>query len=808
MENINIEDINSNLEVRYKNDDIYTYAGRVLISANPFQQVSTPPHIHKIVNEILDSQTKKHSIMISGESGAGKTETTKIIIQYLAKITNLFKYNLILEALGNASTPRNHNSSRFGKYIEISINNCEYNSKITTYLLEKTRIVSTKDSNYHIFYTFGYKSNVPSYISEPRPDWNSLFLEKSRFEELWSDTNLGNDEWIHFEKIMDFLINLLDETYVSNMECFTKEDIIGVLTKKTIASNEESIVIELNYAEMIQTRNTMVMKIYENLFDGVVALINRKINNQAIIPLKQFNILDIFGFEVFEKNGFEQLCINFTNECIQTLFNKYIFEEEIKLLEEEGVPHENITFQSNKHIIDFFQMKPSGFFPILDEKTLLDAKSDAGLIVSLPKNEAVYRIIREKIIIKHYADTVEYTVGDFYKKNVDRISSDVSGFIAKIMKSSPIFIQTKQPINKRGSIGVSTISSQFRQKLSELMNELESSSLHFIRCIKPNDEHIPKKWDVEKVRNQLNYCGITSALKIARQTLPIRMKKELFNKKYEILFRQNALDDILLREGIMTGKTMYFYTKQTETKLQELLDIEIKKVFQIFFGIIRRLGPSRDYSSIRSSLQKITGVIITRKSRLEMRSKKRIRHWENITIKILQKIYSKTLLKIKREVSIQRIGAYLEMRIQQQKLGVMKQIVLFIERRVDQLKYITEYNIYKHSKETELNELEAHLLNETESKIQKYHVDLKKQREKMEEYRWELLQQIEIEFTTGKESEMKKSYEEEFNEYKRLIGEKMVQLQIENMELKEENTRLISLIKVKKWTFFDKFFSQ
>jgi len=872
MENIlqleNIEDINSNLEVRYKNDDIYTYAGRVLISANPFQKVSIPIHIHRMVNEILDSQTKKHSIMISGESGAGKTETTKIIIQYLAKITNLFKYNLILEALGNASTPRNHNSSRFGKYIEININNNEYSSKITTYLLEKTRIVSTKDSNYHIFYTFGYKSNVPSYISEPRPDWNSLFLEKSRFEELWSDTNLGNDTWIHFEKIMIFLINLLCGRFESNMECFTTDDINRVLKKKTIVSNEETIIIDLNEAEMVQTRNTMVMKIYENLFDGVVALINRKINNQPIIPAKQFNILDIFGFEVFEKNGFEQLCINFTNECIQTLFNKYIFEEEIKLLEEEGVPHESITFQSNRHIIDFFQMKPSGFFPILDEKTLLDAKSDAGLIASLPKNEAVYRIIREKIIIKHYADSVEYTVGDFYKKNVDRISSDVSGFIAKIMKSSPIFIQTKQPINKRGSIGVSTISSQFRQKLSELMNELESSSLHFIRCIKPNDEHIPKKWDVEKVRNQLNYCGIMSALKIARQTLPIRMKKELFDKKYEILFTQTALEDILLREGIMTGKTMYFYTKQTETKLQELLDIEIKRVFQVFFGIVRRLIPVRNYSNIRSSLQKITGAIITRKSRLEMRSKKRIRHWENITIKILQKMYSKTLLKIKREVSIQRIGAYLEMRIQHQKLSVMKQIVLFIERRVDQLKYITEYNIYKHSqetelnelearllkqkeaelnelearllkqketelnelearllkqkeaelnelearllkqKETELNELEARLLKENQSKLQKYHVDLKQQKDKMEEYRWELLQQIEIEFTTGKESKMKKSYEEEFNEYKRLIGEKMVQLQIENLELKEENTKLINSIKNKKWTFLDKFFSQ
>ena len=959
MENIlqleNIEDINSNLEVRYKNDDIYTYAGRVLISANPFQQVATPPHIHRLVNEILDSQEMKHSIMISGESGAGKTETTKIIIQYLAKITNLFQYNLILEALGNASTPRNHNSSRFGKYIEIDINNGNFNSKITTYLLEKTRIVSNKDSTYHIFYTFGYQSNAPPYISQPRPDWDSSFLQKDHFRQLWSDSSLGDDAWIHFEKIMEFLINLLDDKYVSNMECFTTEDLNRVLTKKTITSNEETIVIDLNEAEMAQTRNTIIMKIYENLFDGVVALINRKINNSDLIPAKQFNILDIFGFEVFEKNGFEQLCINFTNECIQTLFNKYVFEEEIKLLEEEGVAHESITFQSNRHIIDFFQLKPSGFFPILDEKTLLDVKSDASLLTSLPRNVEVYRIVREKIIVKHYADTVEYTVGDFYKKNIDRISSDVAVFIAKITKSSQLFIQTKQPMNKRGSIGVSTISSQFRQKLSELMNELESSSLHFIRCIKPNDEHIPKKWDVEKVRNQLNYCGITSALKIARQTLPIRMKKEQFNKKYNIILSEIATrDDIILREG----KTMYFYTKATEQQLQELLDKEIKRVFEIFFGVISRLRPRQKYSDARLALQKISGAIIFQKSRLELKNRKRVRLWENIGIKILQKKYSENLLKAKKEVSIQRIGAYLERRIQQQKLCAMNQIVLFLRRKFEQLKYITEYNVYKHShqselneltarllnqkdaelnelkahllkekhaelnelkahllkekdaelneltshllkekdtelnelneltshllkekdtelnelksrllnqkdaelnelkshllkekdtelnelksrllnqkdaelnelkshllkekdvelnnnllkqKETELRELEARLLKQKDIDLQKNRDNLRQEQNRIEEQRWVLLQQIETEFTTAKEFEIKKSYDEEFNEYKHLIGEKMVQLQIENMELKEENVRLINSIKAKKWTFLERFFTQ
>jgi myosin heavy subunit len=917
MENINIEDINLNLEVRYKNDDIYTYAGRVLISANPFQQVATPPHIHRMVNEILDSQSMKHSVMISGESGAGKTETTKIIIQYLAKITNLFQYNLILEALGNASTPRNHNSSRFGKYIEIAINNGDYNSKITTYLLEKTRIVSTKDSNYHIFYTFGYQSNVPTYISQPRQDWDSSFLKKDHFRQLWSDSSLGDDAWIQFEKIMEFLINLLCGRFESNMDCFTTEDLNRVLTTKTITSNEETIVIDLNDAEITQTRNTIIMKIYENLFDGVVALINRKINNSNLIPAKQFNILDIFGFEVFEKNGFEQLCINFTNECIQTLFNKYVFEEEIKLLEEEGVAHESITFQSNRHIIDFFQSKPSGFFPILDEKTLLDVKSDASLLASLPRNVEVYRIVREKIIVKHYADTVEYTVGDFYKKNIDRISADVAGFIAKITKSSPLFIQMKQPMNKRGSIGVSTISSQFRQKLSELMNELESSSLHFIRCIKPNDEHVPKKWDVEKVRNQLNYCGIMSALKIARQTLPIRMKKELFNKKYGLILSEiTAQEDIILREG----KTMYFYTKETEQKLQEFLDKEIKRVFQVFFGVISRLRPRQKYSDARQALQKINGAIIFKKSRLELKKRKLILLWENIVIEILQKKYSENLFKVKKEVYIQRIEEYLERRIQQQKLCAMNQIILFLRQKLDRLKYIAEYNTYKHShqselnklearllnekqtalkelesrllnekdaelnklearllnekqtalkelesrllnekqtalkelesrllnekdaelnklearllnekqtklkddllkqnksslkemeslllkqKETELRELEARLLKENEMEIQKYRDKLRQEQSRLEEQRWVLLQQIETEFTTIKELEMKKSYDDEFNEYKRIIGEKMVQLQIENMELKEENARLIN----SKLTFLDRLFS-
>jgi myosin-5 len=488
-------------------------------------------------------------------------------------------------------------------------------------------------------------------------------------------------------------------------------------------------------------------------------------------------------------------------------------------------------------------------------------------------------------------------------------------------------------MNKRGSIGVSTISSQFRQKLSELMNELESSSLHFIRCIKPNDEHIPKKWDVEKVRNQLNYCGITSALKIARQTLPIRTKKELFNKKYGILFKKTALDDILLSNGIMSGKTMYFYTKATEAKLQELLDKEIKRVFEVFFGVVARLRPRQQYSDTYLALQKINGAIIFRKSFQEMRKRKRERQWENIVGKIITNIHAGILLKVRQEVYSYRIGYFIKRRVQQsdynRKLFFMKKIILFLRRRAEQIRYISEYNIYKNSREAELNELrcdllnekqialnelEAHLLNAkdaefnklkedllnekdaelnklkedllnekdaefnklkedllndtqkeselkelesrllkekesalkelesrrlkekeyefddlklqllkqkeselkelesrlikvNESNLQRYRDSLRQEQNRLEEQKWLLLQQIETEFTTAKESEIKKSFEEEFNEYKRLIGEKMVQLQIENMELKDENMRLVNSIKSKKWTFLDRLFS-
>jgi hypothetical protein len=300
---------------------------------------------------------------------------------------------------------------------------------------------------------------------------------------------------------------------------------------------------------------------------------------------------------------------------------------------------------------------------------------------------------------------------------------------------------------------------------------------------------------------------------------------------------------------------MYFYTKATEIKLQELLGKEIKRVFEIFFGVVARLRPRQQYSDARLALQKISGAIIFRKSRLELRKRKRERRWENIVSRIIANIRAGILLNVRREVCSCRIGYFIKRRVQQvdynQKLVFMRKILLFLRRKIEQIRYINEYNIYKNSREAELNELrcdllnekktalnelkahllnekqaelnklkddlleekesalkelEARLLKEKESDLQKYRESLSQEQNRLEEQKWLLLQQIETEFTTAKESEIKKIYENEFNEYKHIIGEKMVQLQIENMELKEENVRLINTIKAKKMSFFDKFF--
>jgi myosin heavy subunit len=231
----------------------------------------------------------------------------------------ILEFNTILEAFGNASTQRNHNSSRFGKFIQINIKNNLIYANIRTYLLEKVRLIGDNLTNYHIFYSFGYEKNKKTF---QRDDWNTNYLQKPNLQRIW-EKYIGGYDWANVEKTIIFCIELLE-----NKTDTVYGNIGKLLSENTLRTGEELIKVPLDKMGSKNVRDTLVMIIYEKLFQKIIGLMNEKLG-QSADNFKSFGILDIFGFEVFNENGFEQLCINYTNEALQSIFNRFVFEEEI-----------------------------------------------------------------------------------------------------------------------------------------------------------------------------------------------------------------------------------------------------------------------------------------------------------------------------------------------------------------------------------------------------------------------------------------------------------------------------------------------
>ena len=596
---INTPEILYHLQHHYQQQNIYTTAGKILLAVNPFmvtdlyndetkakfmnnkENLADTPHIYQTANEAILSEQKIQNFLISGESGSGKTETTKKILDYLALqyqdanniLPMILEFNTILEGFGNASTQRNHNSSRFGKFIQINIQNNLIYANIRTYLLEKVRLIGENLTNYHIFYSFGYEKNKKTF---QRDDWNTDYLQKDNLQRIWEKYIQGYD-WANIEKIITFCIELLEnktETVYGN---------IGkLLSEKTLKTGEESIRVPLDKNGSKNVRDTLVMVIYEKLFHKIIGLMNEKLGASRD-HFKSFGILDIFGFEVFTENGFEQLCINYTNEALQSIFNRFVFEEEIKLFESEGILRSKITFDSNTQTerLEFFDK----FFSLLDEKTIVGAK-DSDLLLSLPNNKKVIHKKLESFIVYHYADNVEYKLGEFTEKNMEKVNYDIQQFMAQVMGE-------KQAQQQKKKGGTQTITSKFRDELGGLMRELGDSYLYFIRCIKPNEANLPNLWDNTKVEEQLNYCGITNALDLARQTYPVRIKKEEFMAKYGGYYAKISGIDVL------EGKTMVFMVNEAYKKL---------KMVDSLGKIVKRNFLRREYSEKIAKIKRIQGA--------------------------------------------------------------------------------------------------------------------------------------------------------------------------------------------------------
>ena len=565
---MNIAEILFVLSERYNQKYIYTNINNILIAINPFKKIDFDEKVSPInIAKNCFKIKKNHTILVNGESGAGKTETAKIILNELCSYSNktlsekILATNIILESFGNALTLRNNNSSRFGKFIK-----CYYDSSdilcgasIDTYLLEKIRVThkNFKERNYHVFYYFLDNNEIKK-------------LDYVNYENNQYCPNLKDELLIGLQKIglNDEIISSIVKT-IKIIACFGnfeeyKEDIanywnISINQLEQLFYNQkitvagEIIYKKLNSNDIKNKIDSIARTLYQALFDFIVLKINNFLNPPKYS--RSINILDIFGFEVFEKNYLEQFNINFTNERLQYLFNHFVFEKEKQLYLEENIYNEEEVSvfkneSNNIHIID----QINKIYKKLNSVSQYIKGNDKQLVEEINKFDETNIIVEKKKLInllftvKHYAGDVEYNCNSMIEKNKNLLSLDIIEFLNNFN-----FYNSKFKNNKKN------LTSNFLSQLKKLINFIDDTELHFIRCIKPNDNSLPFKLNFQRLYEQLKYNGVEEAVRVSRLGYPIRFTYDEFKKYNKIDY-----EDLVLK-----GKTKIFIKKENYNLLEK-----------------------------------------------------------------------------------------------------------------------------------------------------------------------------------------------------------------------------------------------
>ena len=618
MIHLNEANILEALATRYKKGIIYTHTGEVLIAINPFKTLDiytltsfttkvSIPHVYQSAElclERLNSRSTSQSILVSGESGAGKTQTTKYIMKYLSyksKLNNkenelgienlLLESNPILESFGNSKTRRNENSSRFGKYIKIYFDNqIIVGANIETYLLEKTRLTNHHEDelNFHIIYSI-IQDNETNLVN--KLDIVNYANEKNIKPYISYLTTVNALKAMNFSEdiisaIYNLIIGLLSlGNYTSSLEnkdatlakCASKIGIAShlledVLTMRQRKIGEEIINTPLSETEIISTRDTLAKALYGALFNYLVEAINKSIKCDIVDNQDShlsIGLLDIFGFEVFEENGFEQLAINYTNERLQCLFNNEMIQAQQVEYQNEGLTWEPINFTGNELCLSELD---NNVFPLLDEATRLASSGDKEFVNRLRQQDIYKHITFPKqdpppyFTVCHFAGEVDYTVENFTVRNTDAIHPQLIDLLTKSTDPFIFDLTDKIPKGVISSLAFKSISSQFRTSLHNLIRQLKTSNLHYIRCLKPNDRDLPNTFNRSRIVEQLRYNGVLEAVKVSREGFPIRMKHLEYHQRYQALPDYDQAKD-----GIIKGYTKYFIKNNAYLTLEECL---------------------------------------------------------------------------------------------------------------------------------------------------------------------------------------------------------------------------------------------
>ncbi|KAH9659155.1 Myosin-11 [Citrus sinensis] len=651
-----------NLKTRYELNEIYTYTGNILIAINPFQRLphiydahmmqqykgapfgELSPHVFAVADvayRAMVNEGKSNSILVSGESGAGKTETTKMLMRYLAFLggrtategrtveQQVLESNPVLEAFGNAKTVRNNNSSRFGKFVEIQFDKQGRISgaAIRTYLLERSRVcqISSPERNYHCFYllcnapqeeveryklgnpkTFHYLnqstcfelvgvSDAHDYLATRRAmdivgisekDQEAIFrvvaailhignIEFSKGKEV--DSSIPKDDQAKFHLKTAAELLMCDPVALEDALC-----------KRIMITPEEVIKRSLDPQSALVSRDGLAKTIYSRLFDWLVDKINSSIgqdpNSKSLI-----GVLDIYGFESFKSNSFEQFCINFTNEKLQQHFNQHVFKMEQEEYTKEEIDWSYIEFVDNQDVLDLIEKagssfdnnltspkKPGGIIALLDEACMFPKSTHETFANKLYQTfKSHKRFVKPKFsrtdfAIAHYAGEVMYQSDQFLDKNKDYVVPEHQDLLSA--SNCPFVAGLFPPLPEETSKSskFSSIGSRFKLQLQQLMDTLNSTEPHYIRCVKPNNLLKPAVFENANIMQQLRCGGVLEAIRISCAGYPTRRPFFEFLNRFGLLapeFLEGNYDEkvackkILEKKGLQgfqIGKTKIF----------------------------------------------------------------------------------------------------------------------------------------------------------------------------------------------------------------------------------------------------------
>lgn len=592
------------LQQRFLHGKTYTTIGHVLISLNPYEQLpnafpmpylSPEPHLFQVTKTALeDASGQSHSILINGESGAGKTESAKQCMRYLSQSTKSLNPSAegaevrravtqttpLLEAFGNAKTVKNANSSRFGRYVQLLLGEQSEicGSVVSNFLIEANRVCATpaQERNFHIFYylvvgldskrkqqwhlssdpnDFAYLRGFAFESSTEDDDLAKRFLETSAaLESVGASDYERNGIW----SVLALILRLGDITFSENGEGkavaasgvsqaasileSTPELLAKALTVRQIETGRAKEVTEIpmDLARAEYSRDGLAKALYSKLFDWIVGKANRGTKPPSY---KSFiGVLDMMGFEVLGENSFEQLLINYSSEVLQSVFNDSALAGEKKLYLEEGVDSSRLVLNDNAKLLELFTQ---GIFATLDDITALGGSDETvlGKLADKNRNNPDFCLdqfhAQSQFIVKHFAGPVQYSIAHFVEKNkgsffntLGRLVQGGKGFVAEELVQS--FAQQQQ----RGSV-----SKQFRDSLDQMMQVILQTQCHFVRCIRPNMTGEARKFDALAVNDQLLRLGVFEAVRLRREGFPIRVHFAELPKRYPAL-SPSPLEDV------------------------------------------------------------------------------------------------------------------------------------------------------------------------------------------------------------------------------------------------------------------------